>query len=83
MRNIENPNLREIALQQMADIKNQLLLALLKLLDAQRELQVVATTTGVVDPSVRSESAAPTTPLSPVRHADGRQRCPDLGADRR
>ena len=61
MRSTENPNLREITLQQLADIKDQLLLALLKLLDAKRGLLVLATTTGTVDPSIRSESAAPTT----------------------
>ena len=54
MSSTENPNLQEITLQQLADIKNQLLVASLKLLDAERGLLGLAASTGMADPSGRS-----------------------------
>ena len=50
---IENPNLREITLQQLTDIKNQLLVASLKLLDAKRGLLGPAASTGMADTPAR------------------------------
>ena len=47
MSSTENRNLRETTLQQLTDIKNQLLVASLKLLDAKRGLLGLATSTGM------------------------------------
>ena len=49
----ENPNLREITLRQLTDIKNQLLVASLKLLDAKRGLLGPAASTGMADTPAR------------------------------
>jgi hypothetical protein len=53
----KNSHLHAITLQRLGDIKNQLLVASLKLLDAQRGLQGLAASTGIADPSARSHSA--------------------------
>ena len=54
MSSTKNPNLQEIILQQLTDIKNQLLVASLKLLDAERGLLGLAASTSMADPSARS-----------------------------
>ena len=56
----ENPNLREITLQQLTDIKNQLSFASLKLLDAERGLLGLAASTGMADTPARIPLPLPT-----------------------
>ena len=56
MSSTKNLNLQEITLQQLTDIKNQLLLASLKLLDAKRGLLGLAASNGMADRPLEAHS---------------------------